>query len=190
MLRLIACCLMMTAMAVRANAEHPAGYWDKIYGSGYVSAGNYGVSLQAKNAAKAASDADQRITKAGGRLVNMNASGTYELGSRKLRTYTYSVDSKRAESLAKSLFDLGELASFTATHGNANTDADEIRSKLNELAAEKSGSSECLAKTPIASVLLEGKISQLKQALTAIETRDDKATLTLSFVDISPKGSQ
>ena len=187
MLRFIACALIVAVSSSFANAEHPSDYWDKIYNTGYPSVANYAVTVQVKNVATAAAEADQRITKAGGSLTNMNSSGAYDQSGRQMRTFTYSIASKSAEALAKTFFSLGDLINFNATHNTSSKDADEIRDKLKELAAEKDGNADCLAKMPIATHLLEGRITQLKQALTAIESRGDKATLTLSLVEPAPK---
>lgn len=179
--------LALLASPSFASREYPQGYWEKTYNTGDLPAASYSVSVQVKDTGKAMTDVDRRITKAGGSLVSMNNSGSFDSSGRQMRSLTYSLEAKSAEALAKSFFDLGELQNYSAQRNRGAKEADEIRDKLKELQGERDANSESLLKMPISANYLTGRITLLKQALAAIESGTTKATLQLSLIEPAPK---
>lgn len=168
-----------------ANKEYPANYWEKGYATSGVPAIYYNLSIQVKDLAKAAAEADRRITKIGGSLTSMNSQGPDGNG-RQTRTMNYAIDLKNAEATAKSFFDMGDLISYSSSRNAGQRDGDEISDKLKEITAERDENAACLAKMPIASYFLNGKIAQLKQSLATFEDGGAKASLALNLI-VEPK---
>lgn len=179
--------LVLLASPSFASREYPQGYWEKTYNTGDIPAATYSVTVQVKDTGKAMNEVDRRITKAGGSLLSMNNSGSFDSTGRQMRSLSYSLDAKSAEALAKSFFDLGELQSYSTQRNRGAKEADEIRDKLKDLQGERDANSEALLKMPISVNYLNGHITLLKQALAAIESGTTKATLQLTLIEQSLK---
>lgn len=174
---------ILSFLSVAAIAkEYPVGYWDKAYNTGESPSASFSISIQVPQLAKATMEIDNRVTKAGGSLTSMNA---YDSGGRQTKSLTFSVDVRVAENLAKGLFDLGELQGYSTQRPRASKDADEIRDKLADLTKELNDNAASLSKMPIALHLLTARANNLKQALSAIESGNTKATIQVNLTEIS-----
>lgn len=179
-------CLVSLALGASAaeTSGFPPGYWDRMYGMGTQS-GSYTIVMQVDDIGKTEADIDRRMSKAGATLTSLNNGyGFYNNRSNQhSKMIVYAMDSGRAESAAKSLFNLGQLQQFTNQRQIENSQLDEIKQKIKQLNAEIEGNSDALKRMPIASYFLNAQLVRLSQARDSYETALKKMTINITLVE-------